>query len=112
MSRMRACILIFSLMMMSVRGEDWKVLFDGKTLNGWMWSLEAQPPMPSWKVEDGTLRTTPGKGKEVYLLTRDSFGDFELEFEWRAERKANSGIKYRFQGYGAGDGRLSPTPVE
>jgi len=48
------------------------------------------------------LRTTPGKGTPVYLLTRDSFTDFELEFQWSAEPGANSGVKYRFQGYWAG----------
>lgn len=45
------------------------------------------------------LRTTPGKGTPVYLLTRESFRDFDFEFEWKGERGSNSGVKYRFQGY-------------
>jgi hypothetical protein len=85
------------------------MLFDGRTLDGWMWSVDANPPAPSWAVEDGTLRTTPKKGTPVYLLTRDSFTDFEFEFEWKAETGANSGVKYRFQGYWV-DGTLQPRP--
>lgn len=76
-----------------------RALFDGRTLSGWMWSIEANPPAPSWAAEDGMLRTTPGKGQEVYLLTRESFRDFDLSFEWNGEPGCNSGIKYRFQGY-------------
>jgi hypothetical protein len=74
-----------------------------------MWSTAANPPAPSWAVDDGALRTTPGQGLPVYLLTRDSFSDFELAFEWKAESGANSGVKYRFQGYWA-DGAARPQP--
>ena len=94
---------------------DWKTLFDGKTLNGWMWSTAPNPPEPSWAVRDGALVTTPGHGKEVYLLTKDSFSDFELEFEWKGEAGVNSGIKYRFQGFWSGEppnGRVSQQPDE
>jgi hypothetical protein len=74
-----------------------------------MWSLEAKPPLPSWEVREGTIHTTPGKGTEVYLLTRRSFSDFQLDFEWKAEPGANSGIKYRFQGYWV-DGKREAQP--
>lgn len=99
----------------------WVPLFDEKSLSGWMWSTETHPAKPAWGVEDGTLCTTPGDGTPVYLLTRDSFGDFDLEFEWKMERGGNSGIKYRFQGYWAGEqlrdaptgpGRIEPVALE
>jgi hypothetical protein len=84
----------------SVCGQTaWRPLFDGRTLAGWMWSTAAQPPAPSWAALDGTIQTTPGKGEEVYLLTKESFRDFELAFEWKTEEGGNSGVKYRFQGY-------------
>jgi hypothetical protein len=79
--------------------SGWKLLFDGRTLDGWWWSTAAQPASPSWAVEDGTLCTAPGQGAPVYLLTRESFTDFELAFDWKMEAGANSGVKYRFQGY-------------
>jgi hypothetical protein len=96
-------------------------LFDGKSFDGWMWSVEKNPPAPSWKAEDGLLRTTPAEGTRVYLLTRESFTDFDLSFEWKAEAGANSGIKYRFQGYWVkgelkqepeGPGRIEPVALE
>ena len=93
------------------RRDGWKLLFDGHSLEGWMWSMDAKPPAPCWKAENGTLRTTPGEGVPVYLLTRETFTDFELTFEWKVEEKGNSGIKYRVQAYGRGN-RLEPTGLE
>jgi hypothetical protein len=89
--------------------DGWAALFDGRSLAGWTWSTNPDPPVPSWAAGSGRLRTTPGRGEPVYLLTRESFTDFELAFEWRAEPGANSGVKYRFQGYWV-DGRLSEAP--
>jgi len=74
-----------------------------------MWSTDAKPPQPSWAVEDGMLRTTPGRGQEVYLLTKEQFGDFELSFEWKIDKGGNSGVKYRMQGYWV-DGERKATP--
>ncbi len=103
------------------RRAGWRLLFDGRTLKGWMWSTDAMPPEPSWAVDDGLLHTTPDRGTQVYLLTRDSFSDFELKFDWKAEPGANSGVKYRFQGYWVdgkahdkpgGPGRIEPIALE
>jgi hypothetical protein len=77
----------------------WTLLFDGSSLNGWKWSLDPAPPTPSWEAVDGMLCATPGRGTPVYLLTRDSFGDFEFSFDFNIPEAGNSGVKYRFQGY-------------
>jgi hypothetical protein len=98
--------LLAALLAAQPSGRD---LFNGRDLDGWMWSTDAAPPTPSWAAIDGELRTTPGKGKEVYLLTRESFSDFDLSFEWNGEPGYNSGIKYRFQGYWV-NGQLKPEP--
>jgi hypothetical protein len=87
----------------------YRPLFNGRDLDGWMWSIDKNPPAPSWAVEEGSLRTTPGNGTEVYLLTRESFSDFDLSFEWNGEPGFNSGVKYRFQGYWV-KGALSQEP--
>lgn len=94
----------------SAQAADRESLFNGANLDGWMWSTETRPPAPSWTVEKGLLRTAPEQGKHTYLLTRESFGDFDFSFEWKAERGANSGVKYRFQGYWV-DKELRPTPA-
>jgi hypothetical protein len=89
--------------------SGWISLFDGRSLEGWMWSTDANPPAPAWRAENGMLRTTPGDGKPVYLLTRESFTDFEMEFDWKMEEGGNSGVKYRFQGYWV-KGQARPEP--
>lgn len=91
--------------------SGWALLFDGKTLDGWMWSVSTPAPQPSWAAKDGAIVSTPNDGQHCYLLTQRSFEDFELVFDWRIEAKGNSGIKYRLQGFGA-KGRMSPTPVD
>lgn len=111
-------LLLASLALAQTGG---KALFNGRDLDGWMWSTESHPPLPSWAVEDGMLRTTPGMGQQVYLLTRESFRDFDFSFEWNGEAGCNSGVKYRFQGYWVngqlrqspeGPGRIEPVALE
>src|SRR5215204_5346284 len=83
----------------SEKRSGWMLLFDGRSLDGWWWSTATPPPVPCWKVEAGLLQTAPGQGAPTYLLTRDSFEDFEMALEWKTERGGNSGVKYRFQGF-------------
>jgi len=64
-----------------------------------MWSVDADPPTPSWEAANGMLCATPGRGTAVYLLTRDSFSDFDFSFDFKIPTAGNSGVKYRFQGY-------------
>ena len=99
----------------------YRPLFNGRDLDGWTWSMETHPPAPRWAAGNGILRTTPGKGSEVYLLTRESFTDFDFSFEWNCEPGCNSGVKYRFQGYwvrgelrpnAEGPDRIEPVALE
>ena len=72
--------------------DGWIALFDGSStaaLRGY--GGEGVPS--SWVVEDGLLHALPGAG--VDLITRDTFLDFELEFEWRVSPGGNSGVLYR-----------------
>ena len=49
--------------------------------------------MPAgWQIVDGAL-TRMGKAGD--LITRDVFGDFELELEWMVAEGGNSGVMYR-----------------
>jgi 3-keto-disaccharide hydrolase len=97
--RIAAIVLLAGLSMAQPAA---RALFNGRNLEGWMWSIDPNPPVPSWTAVDGELRTSPGKGTEVYLLTKESFADFDLSFEWFCEKGCNSGVKYRFQGYWVG----------
>src|SRR5262249_6957341 len=74
--------------------DGWKLLFDGKSLNGW------EPHVGGdWKVEDGALvcpGTTAG-----WLGTSEQFSNYVLKLDFRGAEKVNSGVFLRSQKEGA-----------
>ncbi len=72
---------------------QWTVLFDGEHADHWR-GFRMQDLPDSWLVRDGTLRVTPSDTR-ADIVTRDRFGDFELELEWRVQEGGNSGIFFR-----------------
>ncbi|MGO9934751.1 MAG: DUF1080 domain-containing protein [Steroidobacteraceae bacterium] len=69
----------------------WQWLFDGKINDNFRgWSADGLPA--GWHVVDGTLAK---EGAVDDLVTREQFGNFELELEWKIGRAGNSGIFYR-----------------
>jgi hypothetical protein len=72
--------------------EGWTVLFDGKSLNGWV----QKNGTASYRVEDGTIagRTTEGSPNS-FLCTEKEYGDFELAFEVKVHDRLNSGVQIR-----------------
>src|SRR5262245_3319920 len=69
----------------------WKTLFDGTSLDAWR-GYKGSPIPEGWRIESGTL----AKDKPVAdIVSKDEFGDFELELEWKIGRAGNSGIFYR-----------------
>jgi len=77
--------------------EGFKLLFDGRSLKGWRDPAKKSPPGDSWTIEDGCLKTTPKPRVREDLITTESFGDFELKFDWRMSSGGNTGVKYRIQ---------------
>ena len=71
----------------------WHLLFDGETTQGWHAAGRIGFPAQGWEVQDGALHHLSGRGGGD-ILTDAFFGDFELEFEWRVAKGANSGLKY------------------
>jgi 3-keto-disaccharide hydrolase len=78
--------------------SGWIQLFDGKTLNGWRGYKKPDVSGTSWKVEDGlltTLATGQGdtKGRRD-IISKDTFEQFDLRWEWKIAQGGNSGVKY------------------
>lgn len=71
--------------------EGWTVLFDGSSLDHWR---NYKSDSAAWRIEDGALNTTGGQGD---LITKDQYGNFELEFDWRITEGSNSGVVYLVQ---------------
>lgn len=76
----------------------WKLLFDGKTLNGWRGYKKPAAEGLRWRAIDGNLALPPAEGKDTRgaldVITTDKYGDFELQWEWKISPGGNSGVKY------------------
>jgi hypothetical protein len=75
------------------KAAGWRLLFDGKTTQGWRGFRKEAFPAQGWSVEEGCLKHA-AKGGGGDIVTVDTFEDFELRFEWRIAPGANSGVKY------------------
>src|SRR5262249_25199519 len=62
-----------------MQASNWRSLFDGKTLDSWR-AYKTQDAPRGWTVVDGTISKQRGAQD---LVTKDQFGDFELELEWK-----------------------------
>lgn len=74
------------------KADGWKLLFDGKTTNGWKGYRKDKFPENGWSVKDGILSVNKTGGD---ICTTEEYGDFEFKIDWRADKGANSGIIYR-----------------
>ncbi|MFN3326417.1 MAG: DUF1080 domain-containing protein [Bryobacteraceae bacterium] len=74
---------------MTAPAADWKVMFDGKTLNGW----KASERPENWTVEDGTI---VGRGERSHLFYMDEICDnCEFKAEVKLNKGGNSGMYFR-----------------
>src|SRR3989338_4375412 len=73
------------------REAGWRLLFDGKTTDGWRgYHMDSMPS--GWQVVDGAL-TRVGEGSDI--ITREQFANFDLALEWKVAPGGNSGVMYR-----------------
>ncbi len=73
--------------------EGWKLLFDGRTFQGWRGYGKDHVPA-AWKVQDGAMAfTAQGEGGD--LMTETEFADFEVSLQWKISAGGNSGIFFR-----------------
>ena len=69
----------------------WRILFDGKSLDAWRGYNGAAIPA-GWQMSGGTLTKS---APVADIVSKDEFGDFELELDWKIGEAGNSGIFYR-----------------
>jgi hypothetical protein len=70
--------------------QGWRNLID-PTMSAWRGYREAKMPA-GWTVTDGVLSKTVSSND---LVSRDEYGDFELEFDWKLHPGGNAGVFYR-----------------
>lgn len=80
--------------------QGWKLLFDGKTNHGWRSAKSDTFPTSAngWLIKDGLLTIQSSNGAESQnagdIITMGEYGPFELSFDFKLTRGANSGVKY------------------
>jgi Domain of Unknown Function (DUF1080) len=72
------------------KADGWILLFDGKTLDGWMTSSETPSKTP---VEDSCIN--PHKCGGYMMVHKEMWGDFILSCDFKISKGCNSGIFIR-----------------
>src|SRR5262245_42812419 len=65
----------------------WTTLFDGKNLGAFNMVGDA-----NWQLADGVVQANKGTG---FLVTKESYGDFQAKVEFWVDDDANSGVFIR-----------------
>jgi len=68
-------------------GAGWVTLFDGKSLDQWVTTGNA-----NWRVADGVVEADMPRG---YLVSKASYTDFELRAEVWVRPESNAGFMFR-----------------
>lgn len=78
--------------------QGWKLLWDGKTTNGWRGAKLDHFPKEGWSIHDGILKVQASGGAESAnggdIVTEKKYKNFILEVDFSLTKEANSGIKY------------------
>jgi hypothetical protein len=69
------------------QSDGWVTLFDGQHLDHWNAIGDA-----NWMLIDGEVHAFRGNG---FLVSKETYGDFEIKAEFWVDTKANSGIFIR-----------------
>ena len=85
-------MIAFALGAFAGEPTEWVSLFDGQTLSGWA-QLNGKA---TYEVKDGTIVGCTAEGSpNSFLCTDKHYGDFEIEFEVKCDRRLNSGVQIR-----------------
>lgn len=78
--------------------QGWKLLWDGKSSEGWRGAKLNEFPKSGWAIENGTLKVLRSDGGESTnggdIVSVDKYGDFVLSVDFKITSGANSGVKY------------------
>lgn len=90
--------LIANTLSPTEKKNGWKLLWDGKTSEGWRGAKLSTFPAKGWAMEDGILKVCKGDGGESSnggdIVTTRTYKDFILSVDFKITEGANSGVKY------------------
>ena len=80
------------------KAAGWKLLWDGKTTEGWRGAKIKTFPESGWTVKNGELCVLSSDGRESAnggdIITTKKYKNFELLVDFKITPGANSGVKY------------------
>lgn len=78
--------------------NGWRLLFDGKTSNGWVGAGKNTFPDKGWIIKDGILSISQAEGRAGQtggdIVSTEQYSAFDLSFDFKFAKGANGGIKY------------------
>jgi hypothetical protein len=75
------------------QAQGWRLLWDGKTSQGWQSAGGGAFPAQGWTMANGELAVVP-KGGGGDIVTDQEYGAFELQMDFKVFAGTNSGIIY------------------
>jgi len=80
------------------KAAGWKLLWDGKTTEGWRGAKLTTFPKSGWMIDNGILKVQKSGGGESTnggdIVTVKKYKNFDLKVDFKITPGANSGIKY------------------
>jgi hypothetical protein len=88
-----AALVAAPALLASAADDGWISLFDGKSFEG---AWEVKSGVATYRVEEGAIvgKTTEGSPNS-FLVTKEKYANFELEFEVKVDDGLNSGVQIR-----------------
>ncbi len=92
----KTLLILLPLLVLSLstyaQKENWKPLFDGKTLTGWnQKNGKATYTVSNGEIIGKTVANTPNS----FLCSDQEYGDFILELDLKVDNAMNSGVQFR-----------------
>jgi len=87
----------YSLSKFAMDKDGYYIIFDGNTFNGWRGYNRDDVPS-RWVIDDGAIKLNGSGGGEAQetdggdIIFAHKFKNFELSFEWKVSKGANSGV--------------------
>lgn len=78
------------------RRKGWRLLWDGKTTQGWQTANAAKLSASGWQINQGALATVASAAAQpaADLISEQQFRDFELQLEFKLANGSESGVQY------------------
>ena len=92
-------VLLLILIATGLQAEPgrWQKLLYKDSFAGWRSPSGHTPINGAWTIAKGVLTAKPYVQHRTDLWTTEQYENFELEWEWKAAKGANSGVKYWVQ---------------